>query len=245
MSSSQRPAGSIPPMKRGRGSTILNAFAERRVSWGNRCVSKQKVSILVVVVAIGVVAGGFALASGRSTPSSAPADLSDGRVSLLARPRRAADALPVSVLRGPRPVGVEATPARLARQVGGDRQFVVRGAGKTEMICVVVVSGLRTWIKTCGSSEMLRNGAIYFTRPQAGGLVETWGIVGDGVIRVNDTRVQANAFAFTGKQDNTLKLSTATQTRSQPSLTSPYLGLGQFGTVTRASSSVVSSQPII
>lgn len=172
----------------------------------------RQVAAGIAAVAFGVTAAVWVF-SGNSTPSVdlGASALSDGGVSLLDRPASAADRLPPSVSQSAMARQLDVESARLAQMLGASKQFVVRGKDDS-VICQVIVATTST-IQSCGGSAMLNNGAIYLMTPHVGGTMDVYGIVGDGVIRVNRTRVHNNTFAFTGKASQTITLSTVSQTR--------------------------------
>lgn len=98
-------------------------------------------------------------------------------MSVLDRPAKASDRLPPALVNSGLASHLDnPASARLALSTGGTNVFVARGRNGT--LCLIMTS--REFAATCTGRDLLRDGAIYLTTPEADGTMDVYAAVPDG-----------------------------------------------------------------
>jgi hypothetical protein len=173
----------------------------------NRMRKLISFAIVVGLLLIGGISVGLILSRG----ATATSPLSSTALGILARSAMPSDRLPPGALDLPSAQEYDLQGARLSQTVNGRELFVVPNTDGS--ICLVVSSSDET-MSNCGSPTQLANGALYLEQPATNGMMQVWGIVGDGITAVGGTQPVANTFAYIGPQRQQLSISSGAETRT-------------------------------
>jgi hypothetical protein len=176
-------------------------------------------------ILIALLLGGAALAvtilSQVGLGSSGRVQIGSGKVSVLARAARSADALPQSVLEYPFAARNFATPSGAGSRLLMTSESLTLYAvpGKAGMLCLIEIDTVaQTAGGACADRSLLRTGSIYMADREQGGSQQIVGLVGDGHTYAEAdgkrARVESNAFVLrdVAAHDFTIGSADASQT---------------------------------
>ena len=163
------------------------------------------------VLVAAALAATVALVSGGGA-SSGPAPISNGRVSLLERPRTATDDLPADVAGLPVASRLSSAAAARLATVDGSLRVYVAPAREGDVCLIVADAEERSTLVNCAPKSLLRTTSIYIARPASEeGATDVIGVVGDGVVATTahsarGATVASNVFVMRGLRGRELTL---------------------------------------